>query len=307
MQIRQLEMFRAVMQSGSTSGAAEILSVSQPAVSRMIKHVEEVLALRLFERVGGRLHPTAEAHQLMDEIEPLFISLEAVRNRVKDIQTGSKGHLRIVSTSNMASTIIPEALSGFFENRDQFQVSVDVKRWENVIEYVERGVSDLGFVFSAREIPMHSLNAQPVGMGRMVCSMSEDHKLAAVSVIRPSDLKEHKLVKLETGSPLGQLIDRSFQQFEEDIPFTVETRYCQTACDIANAISGVAIVDELTANNNTAKGMTFRNYVPKIELTAFAIFSNTRPMSVPMKKLISRVEASFVEFSSSLARGSANY
>ncbi|MBY6059610.1 LysR family transcriptional regulator [Leisingera daeponensis] len=296
MQIRQLEIFRAVMQAGSTSGAADSLNISQPAVSRMIKHTETVLAIKLFERVGGRLHATPEAHQLMEEIEPLFISLEGVRERIKDIQSGATGNLRIVATSNMASTVIAQGLSRFFDHREKFQISLHVKRWENVIEFVERGVADLGFVFSPKEIPSHSLNAQPVGMGRMVCVMPEDHPLASQTVIRPSDLRSHRFVKLETGSPLGSLIDKSFQQFEEDLPFTVETRYCQTACDLTQAISGVTIVDELTARRNRQYGLVIRRYIPQINLLAHVIFSKNRPVSIAMKKLISQVEASFLDY-----------
>jgi DNA-binding transcriptional LysR family regulator len=299
MQIRQLEIFRAVMQTGSTSGAAEALSISQPAVSRMMKHMEAVLAIKLFDRVGGRLHATLEAHQLMEEIEPLFISFEGVRDRIRDIQTGATGHLRIVATSNVASTVIARGLSGFFDQREGFQISVHVKRWEKVVEFVERGVADLGFVFSPKDIPDHALKSQPVGLGRMVCVLPPDHALAAKSVIRPSDLHGHRLVKLESGSPLGSLIDKSFQQFEETVPFTVETRYCQTACDLACAISGVAIVDELTASRNVDHGLVIRRYVPQINLIAHVILSKSRPISIPMKKLISQVEAAFLDYTMS--------
>jgi DNA-binding transcriptional LysR family regulator len=300
MQIRQLEIFRAVMQTGSTSAGAEILNISQPAVSRMIKHMESVLAIKLFERIGGRLHPTIEAHQLMEEIEPLFISFEAVRNRIRDIQTGAKGHLRIVATSTVASSVLPRGLANFFDHREKFQISIEVKRWENMVEFVERGVSDIGFGFSARDVPLHSLRAQPVGMVRMVCVMPKDHPLAELSIIRPSDLQGQRLVKLESNSPFGALIDKSFQQFEEEVPFTIETRYCQTACDLASAISGVAIVDELSAHSNLIKGLVTRSYIPRIDLTAYAIFSKTRPVSIAMKRLISRVEASFLDYSMSL-------
>ncbi len=65
---RQLEAFRAVMLSGGVTPAAELIGVSQPAVSRLIHDLQRALGLRLFERHGARLLPTGEAHSLYREV-----------------------------------------------------------------------------------------------------------------------------------------------------------------------------------------------------------------------------------------------
>ncbi len=69
MYIREIEAFRAVITSGSTGKAARLLGVSQPAVSQAIRKLEELAELRLFDRIGGRLQPTQEAHALMTEVD----------------------------------------------------------------------------------------------------------------------------------------------------------------------------------------------------------------------------------------------
>ncbi|MFN5723293.1 MAG: LysR family transcriptional regulator, partial [Betaproteobacteria bacterium] len=82
MDIRDIEIFRAVMQAGSTSKAAVLLDVSQPAVSQAIKRFETSSELRLFDRVRGRLVPTREAQALLVEVDQYFSGLENLRHRV---------------------------------------------------------------------------------------------------------------------------------------------------------------------------------------------------------------------------------
>ena len=72
MNIRQLEIFRAIMRSGTLTAAAEALHVSQPAVSKILRHFESQLGYPLFDRVGGRLVATAEAQLLFADADHLF-------------------------------------------------------------------------------------------------------------------------------------------------------------------------------------------------------------------------------------------
>ena len=78
MQLRHIEACHAVLQTGAIARAARVLGVSQPAVSKLIKHAEQQLGFRLFERLKGRLVPTREATLLSPEIEKLFHQLDQV-------------------------------------------------------------------------------------------------------------------------------------------------------------------------------------------------------------------------------------
>jgi DNA-binding transcriptional LysR family regulator len=79
MNARQLEVFRAIMRNGSMTAAAEALHVSQPAVSKILRHFESQLGYTLFERLGGRLLPTMEARLRFDDADRMFREIEAVR------------------------------------------------------------------------------------------------------------------------------------------------------------------------------------------------------------------------------------
>src|SRR5690606_38915260 len=84
--IRQIEAFRAVMLSGSVVGAAKLLNVTQPGVSRTIGHLELHLGYELFERRGRRIFPTPEAEALYREVERLYVGVEQIGQAAMDIR-----------------------------------------------------------------------------------------------------------------------------------------------------------------------------------------------------------------------------
>ena len=92
--LRQLEILRAVVQYRTTVGAAEQLGMSQPSISNTIRHIETVLGFPLFERQSNRLIPTEEALILLEESEPLFLLRDAVNQRAGDLRDRAGGRSR---------------------------------------------------------------------------------------------------------------------------------------------------------------------------------------------------------------------
>src|SRR4051794_19818016 len=111
MNLRQLEIFRAIMTHGSVSEAARSLHVSQPSVSNVLKHAEQTLGVQLFERVGGRLLPTPEAELLFPEVEQIYDQLGRINSFVRDLRTGSSGRLSLLANPTLANTLLPLAIA----------------------------------------------------------------------------------------------------------------------------------------------------------------------------------------------------
>src|SRR5512140_2564993 len=96
--LRQIEVFYAVMRAGSITEAARVLNVTQPAVSVALKQLESRLRMPLFDRVGGRLRPTPEARALMPDVAEIFGRLGAVERMSQDLAAGARGVLSIAAT-----------------------------------------------------------------------------------------------------------------------------------------------------------------------------------------------------------------
>ena len=104
--VRQLEAFRATMMAGTVSGAATLLGVSQPAVSRLLARLEKEIKITLFDRSTGRLAPTREAQILYDQVERTFVSVDKIREIAADIGAARAGHLHIAAMLGMLAFII---------------------------------------------------------------------------------------------------------------------------------------------------------------------------------------------------------
>jgi molybdenum-dependent DNA-binding transcriptional regulator ModE len=94
--VREMDVFRCVMQSGSVTNAAAALNISQPAVSRMLQQAEERLGFSLFEREKKRLKPTTEAQTLFAEVVDVFAAIEHTQRLAVELRDGQAGPRALV-------------------------------------------------------------------------------------------------------------------------------------------------------------------------------------------------------------------
>src|SRR3569832_2237560 len=124
MRLRHVEVFNAVMLTGSVSGAARLINVTQPAVSRTLQHAELQLGLTLFHRVRNRLVPTPEALALAPHVERVFADLDAVRRVATSLKSGAAANeVRVLSILTLGHEVLPHALTLFRAKHPDVQVS----------------------------------------------------------------------------------------------------------------------------------------------------------------------------------------
>ena len=108
---RQIEAFRAVILTGGMTAGGEMLGVSQPAISRLVRDLETELGLKLFERNGAHIVPTAEALILYQDVERLFVGSDRIRDSARAIRDRRSGSLRIAEVYQRVNAT-PSALAG---------------------------------------------------------------------------------------------------------------------------------------------------------------------------------------------------
>ncbi|WP_162130667.1 LysR family transcriptional regulator, partial [Pseudomonas sp. GM49] len=110
MRLRHIEIFQAIRQTGSISAAAQLLHVSQPAVSKVLQHAEQQLGFPLFLRVRGKLQATPEALELEREVDKVSESLQGVRRLAQSLRREPGHSLRIGATPALALSLLPPAI-----------------------------------------------------------------------------------------------------------------------------------------------------------------------------------------------------
>jgi DNA-binding transcriptional LysR family regulator len=293
MNLRQLEVFRAVVETGTTKGAAHLLNISQPAVSTLIQHTEDQLGFELFERVRGRLVPTEEALSLFRESSPIFDLFDSIQRKVEDLRQGRHGSLRIAATPSLGNTVLPRAIHVFADQRPAVRISIDIRDRETVFHHVARSVAELGMVLEFREHP--NLMGVPLHLGEMVCAVRETHPLAGNEVVRISDLRGIKIVRLERSTVLGDLIDRAASSLGESLNWSIETRYCATACALVQQGEPLAIVDEYSTRYALSPGVVVKPIIPAIPITPFIVHARDRPLSKLAKLMVSEIKSVLTE------------
>jgi DNA-binding transcriptional LysR family regulator len=273
--LRQLEIFREVMRCQTTVGAAQTLSLSQPAVSNAIRHMEAQLGFRLFDRIGNRLMATPEGQEVYRDSEPIFLIYRSFAQKLKGLKDTRSGSLRLLATPPLANAVVPGALRGFLGPRPDLHVDFDVRRADEIIEWLETGFADLGLLLEPNERP--GLERELIGSGQMLCVFPHDHPLSARSEVTVADLHQHATIALEPDGLLGSLLQRAFFAAGAGAPpAIIQTRYSATACLLAESGVGVALVDSFTAIVGSRYRLDFRPLSPRVPVNAYALYQKAR-------------------------------
>lgn len=243
--VRQLEAFRAVILTGSVTGAAELLHLTQPTVSKLLAELEYRTGLALFDRVRQRLVPRPEAHSLFQRVDKTFAALEEVTRDARRLAHGQSGHLRIVAMPAFGLSVLPRAVGAFLRERPDVTVDYNIRASTYVTEWVANRQADVGF---ATATPVSSgVTLQPFERLQGVCVLPADHRLAEQAVIRPKDLEGERFVSFGRESAFRHLIDEVFRVEGVARRIVIEVGYAAAACALVANGTGVAIVDPLSA------------------------------------------------------------
>jgi DNA-binding transcriptional LysR family regulator len=281
---RQVEAFRAVMLTGGITSAAQLMNVTQPAVSRLIRDLQAAVSLQLFERVGTRLLPTSEALSLYHEVERSFVGLERIVQTATDLRSHRAGSLRIAAYPALATSFLPRVVAEFLKDRPKLDISVHGLGSRIVLDQVASGQCDIGFVSDVLEFP--SVTSQPIGGLAAVAVVPADHRLARRAVLMPKDFRGEPFIGLGQFILLRHRIDHAFAAQRVERTIRVETQLTEIACALVAAGVGVSIVDPFTAEEFKARGVAIRPFSPTIADEFQALYpAQRRPSGVALEFL----------------------
>ncbi|MEH6650869.1 MAG: LysR family transcriptional regulator [Motiliproteus sp.] len=274
---RQVEAFRAVMIAGTTTGAAEILYISQPAVSRLLSDFEESVKVKLFERHKKRLLPTPEALILFEEVEKSFVGIEKLARTAEELRDFHRGTLRIVCMPALAQDFMPLVVHDFMESHKGVAVTLQVRSSQQVADWISTQHFDIGI--SAIKVSDPAIEVQNLANSQLLCILPPNHRLKDKAVIVPEDLEGEMFVSLGTEQSVRYKVDEAFEQAGVKRQLLLDTQVSHVACAYVLAGSGVSLVDPATAINYAQRGLVVKPFKPKIEFNYNIIYPATRSKS----------------------------
>ncbi|MEL4375986.1 LysR substrate-binding domain-containing protein [Brucella cytisi] len=264
MKIKDLEAFRAVMSTGSTQAAAELLGISQSAVSRRLTQLESDFEQELFFRDGSRLMPSRINGLLEPRIADVLERVSMLQQAVNDLKTGrfSEALLRVAVPPGISKVIMPKIIADFLRENPEARFEV-LHGTYNVIErMLEEKQAEIGFL----RLPFadKNLHSSELIRARSVCAIPIGHRLTSKDVIRPSDLHNEPLVMLGRGRPPRHDIDLTFSSNGLAPHIRLEAHSVSSACGFAAQGIGIALVNSLLIRDCEQLEIAIRPFVPDI-------------------------------------------
>ncbi|WP_372874498.1 LysR substrate-binding domain-containing protein [Pseudomonas sp.] len=244
MRIRQLECFRTLMIHGTMTRAAELLSISQPAISSSIANLEHETGLKLFVRKGGRLQPTPEARLFFVEAERALEAVEKTHRIAKEIRTGKRGHLAIAAYASISINLLPRLMAEFAKERPGLELKIITRSSQSVRELMTTQQFDLAIAELPLDYP--TANMEVISY-ECQCMVPIGHPLAELDVITPADLDGVPFVSLFKGDPIYQQLAMAFSAYGSSWNVVAETEFLSTACELVCCGMGVGIVDPVVS------------------------------------------------------------
>lgn len=277
MKLRDMEIFQAIMRTGSITEAARHLNVSQPAVSKMLKRVEDVLGFRLFKREGGRLQATAEAKELYPSIDRIFANIDTVQKIAQDLRDMKTGLIRIATIPTLGMTYLPTVISSFVRDRPGVHIGIKILNAEQTLDRVINRQVDIGIVYAPAEDV--GATAEEICSAEVICVMPRTHRLASEAFIEPAMLADEPLISVNRASAIGALIDDAFRRNGLRRHSIVEVSHSFIAHGLVEAGAGIAVVDPFVDAEKYFPSVAIKQFRPRIEINPRVLYPSSHPLS----------------------------
>jgi len=270
MRLKHIEVFNAVMLTGTVSAAARLLHVTQPAVTQTLQHAELQLGYVLFTRQKNRLVPTHEAQLLYPEIQRLVSQLEAVRRLASAIGVGAGNQLRILIVPSLAVRALPDALQQFRRRYPDMPVSIRTLHSREIAQAIVLREADVGIVYGNLLHP--ALHEESVSVGRLVCVS----KLSVAgsdprSTVALEDILRSPFIRIDERDPLGAMLADQWSRLGLAPRADIMVQTHHIAMVLAEEGFGPAIIDSFTAHASRSATLHVRDILPEVPVEVTAL------------------------------------
>jgi DNA-binding transcriptional LysR family regulator len=282
--LKRLQAFRAVFESGSVTGAARRLHITQPGVSRLIGDLEKELGLALFARRRQRLVPTEEGRAFFREAERALAAVDQVVDIARDIRTLQGAHLRVVTLMAPAFGILPAAMEAVMAMHPRARISMDIKDPRDIADWVTTGPFDVGITIMPFDDAR--VECEPLATVRCVLVVPKGHRLAQKRIVSLKGLDGERMVLPTPGTPNRDRFGAAFASLGLPYAGAIDTPSALSACQCVARGLGLAIVDPFTFGAASRLDIVARPIRPAIELSFGFFFPANRPRSALVNAFI---------------------
>jgi DNA-binding transcriptional LysR family regulator len=252
MDLRQLEILRAIAESGSFTAAGERLHVSQSAISRQILLLEEEFNEPLFLRIGRRVQITPTGEKLLQLSHRVFADIRETTGDILDRRKKLSGTLRLVGGMTVCLYVFPTLLQEYRQHHPDVDIKVITGGTPRLLRKLRSGAADLGLL--TLPIQDSALLTVPVIEEELLLVMPPAHPLAAERTIAPQALVRQAFILFETGSNTRRVIDEFFARADVQPRIIAETENVEIIKSMVASGLGISIVPYQSVSQEIGAG-----------------------------------------------------
>ncbi|CAN5221524.1 LysR substrate-binding domain-containing protein [soil metagenome] len=284
MRLRHIEVFHAIMQAGTISGAALLLHISQPAVTKVLQHCELQLGMNLFDRVRGKLYPTPEARRLFVEIDKLNRDLVGIRRLAANLRSGQSEQVRLVATPTLAMAVIPAAMTKWCRAFPDSHCSLATNHTREIVSALLLGEADLAL---SLQDPCHpGIKAEVLASGQMtaLCPLASP-EAATVGPLSVAEITT-ELVGLGGDDPLASVVQNANEALGMTLQSRITVQTYQLARALVEAGVGMTVVDPFTAASADRSRVRLRPLAPSVPVHLYLLTAASAPLAQTARRLV---------------------
>lgn len=290
MKLRHIEIFHAAYVNGSISAAARALNVSQPSVSKMLRHAESLLGFQLFQRTSAGLIPTEDAHALFTEVSEIQDRVYALRESGRNLRRGAGAMLRVSALPSLALHALPTAVAQFLRSHENVKFDLQTVHHDDLVRKLYERETDITIAYEVP--PAAPIGWQRLGQGELVVLYREQDMPDAPSRVELEHLRGRRFISLAASGPIGLLFTQELDGLGLELDEVVSARTFYIAAALVQQGVGMTVVDSFTASASLASGLSVRPLEPRLTFDVHAMFLLNRPptaLATDFLKTLARV------------------
>lgn len=288
MRLRHIEVFHAVYTSGSITGAARLLNVSQPSISKVLAHAEQQLGFPLFERHKGRIVPTREADRLIENVNDVYRDINELRRVSKNLGSAEAGVVRIAMTPALGIDVIPAAIASYLAQHPDTMFELETLHQHQVVRALRETRVDFGIVFSPPATP--GIRIDPLASAEFVVIANKSMDFGNRTKLTLKDIEGLDFVNLNARSPLGQILATRIETSDIKLRTIANVETYQMAKALVAHGAGVALIDEVTARSTGHERVAAFYLDPPLPFEISIMRTVSDPFSVIAQRFVDHLE-----------------
>lgn len=251
MELRQLEMFLSVVESGGYSKAGQFLHVSHSAIHRQVRILEQEIGSQLLAKHGRCVEPTEAGHLLARIARNVWQEVRDAQRQLNELGTLQHGHLAIGTGSSILVSFLPNVIQLFKRRFPGVEIYLFTGTADQVIEDLVNARLDLGIVFNPTDFPqgVPKIQHEFLYTEQFVWAVGKQHPLTRRRRILLSDLVEFPLIMLPPKSHIRRACERIFASRGLTPRITMELENEEAIDKLVEINAGIALRSKHRSSN----------------------------------------------------------